>query len=126
MSERREYTCVVCPNGCPLQVETSGGEKAKLVSVTGNLCPRGARWAKQEVEDPRRTIATNVLVEGGTLPLASVRTLDAVPLKNIMAVRESLKGIVLHAPVRAGDIVADHPAGVPCRVAVTRHVPRKD
>lgn len=62
---------------------------------------------------------------GGTLPVASVRTLDAVPLKDIMAVRESLKGIVLHAPVRAGDIVADHPAGVPCRVAVTRHVPRK-
>jgi len=123
MSELREYTCVVCPNGCALQVEVSEGEEIKVLSVTGNLCPRGDAWARQEVENPLRTISTNVLVKGGTLPVASVRTLDAVPLARIKDVRNSLRSIVLQAPVHIGDIVEDHPAGVPCRVAVTRNVP---
>ena len=123
MSEIREYTCVVCPNGCALQVEISNDEKAVFLSVTGNLCPRGKSCAQQEVENPLRTISTNVLVTGGVLPVVSVRTLDAIPLSQIRAVRESLKDIVLHAPVHIGDIVTDHPAGIVCRVAATRNVP---
>ena len=123
MSALREYTCVVCPNGCALQVEVSEGETTRCLSVTGNLCPRGRAWAEQEVENPLRTISTNVLVTGGTLPVVSVRTLDSIPLAQIRAVRESLKGIVLRAPVKIGDIVSDRPAGIPCRVAATRNVP---
>ena len=125
MTVKKEYTCVVCPNGCPLQVEMTEGSAPELVSMTGNLCPRGAKWAKQEIENPMRTISTNVLLEGGTMPVVSVRTLDAVPLKDIMALRESLKSIVLKAPVHVGDIVATEPAGIRCRVAVTRSVPAK-
>ena len=123
MNGKREYTCVVCPNGCALLVEVREGAKPEFLSVSGNLCPRGAAWAKQEVEDPRRTISTHVLVRGGVLPVASVRTLDAVPLADIMKVREALKNIVLQAPVHIGQIAAVDPAGVKCRVAVTRNVP---
>ena len=125
MTVKKEYTCVVCPNGCPLQVETSEDARPELVSVSGNLCPRGAKWAKQEIENPMRTISTNVLLEGGTMPVVSVRTLDAIPLKDIMALRESLKKVVLKAPVAVGDLVATEPAGVKCRVAVTRNVAAK-
>ena len=123
MNALREYTCVVCPNGCALQVEVSEGDKPRCLSVSGNLCPRGKLWAEQEVENPLRTISTNILVIGGTLPVVSVRTLDAIPLTQVRAVRESLKTIVLRAPVMIGDIVSDCPAGVPCRVSATRNVP---
>lgn len=123
MSTKRDYTCVVCPNSCELSVEVSDGEVQKLLSVSGNLCPRGGEWARQEVEDPRRTFSTNVRLLGGTLPVASVRTLDAVPLKSILAVREALRDIVLTAPAHTGQIIADSPAGIPCRVAVTREIP---
>ena len=123
MNELREYTCVVCPNGCALRVEVSESDRPRFISVSGNLCPRGKTWAEQEVENPLRTISTNVLVTGGTLPVVSVRTLDAIPLAQIMSVRESLKHIVLRAPVKIGDIVCDCPAGVPCRIATTRSVP---
>lgn len=123
MSEKREYTCIVCPNGCTLQVETEEGDKPRFLSVRGNLCPRGAAWAKQEVEDPRRTISTNVALRGGTLPVVSVRTLDAVPLADIMKLRQALRKVVLQAPVHIGQIAAVDPGGVKCRVAVTRNVP---
>lgn len=125
MTVKKEYTCVVCPNGCPLQVATTDGDKPELIAVSGNLCPRGAKWAKQEIENPMRTISTNVLLEGGAAPVVSVRTLDPIPLKDIMAVRESLKGLSLKAPVHVGDIIATEPAGVPCRIAVTRNAAAK-
>ena len=121
--QTREYTCVVCPNGCQLRAEIAGAPEARLLSVAGNLCPRGARWVRQEVERPMRTFSTSVLLEGGRMPVASVRTLDAVPLKDVLKVRESLRSITLRAPVQAGDIIATEPAGVPCRVAVTRSIP---
>ena len=34
----RELTCIVCPLGCRIKVELDGD---KIVSVTGNTCPRG-------------------------------------------------------------------------------------
>ena len=43
----RKMTCIVCPNGCELEAEIVDG---KCISVSGNLCPKGAQYAAQEVE----------------------------------------------------------------------------
>ena len=53
----RKMTCIVCPNGCELEAEIVDG---KCISVSGNLCPKGAQYAAQEVEAPKRTIASSV------------------------------------------------------------------
>ncbi len=127
MKTIQEYTCVVCPNGCLLRAQCEiGADGPRLVSVAGNLCARGTTWAKQEIEDPRRTISTNLLLEGGTLPVVSVKTADAIPLKDVMKVREALRSVVLRAPVHIGQIAAVDPAGVPCRIVVTRSVPAQE
>ena len=54
----RELVCVVCPNGCPLRLEISEEKPAKLLSLSGQGCPRGEIWARQEIENPLRTIAS--------------------------------------------------------------------
>ena len=127
MKTIQEYTCVVCPNGCLLRAQCEiGTDGPRLVSVTGNLCARGITWAKQEIEDPRRTISTNLLLEGGTLPVVSVTTADAIPLKAVRKVREALRSVILRAPVHIGQIAAVDPAGVPCRIVVTRSVPAQE
>lgn len=122
MNNSKDYVCIVCPNGCPLHVELTDGDKPQFVSVSGNLCPRGAKWARQEIETPMRTISTNVLVEGGDLPVVSVRTADPIPLSRIMDVRAALRGITLKAPLKVGDIVTEEPAGIKTRVIVTRNI----
>ena len=126
MSHFREYVCIVCPNGCPLKAELSGGTPEELLSVKGNLCPRGITWVRQEIENPMRTISTSVLVKGGDLPLVSVRTADPVPLKSVIAVREALRGVVLEAPLHVGDVVMSDPAGCHSRIIVTRNIARKE
>ena len=52
---KRELTCISCPLGCQISVEMEDGN---IISVKGNTCPRGERYARQEVLDPRRTVTS--------------------------------------------------------------------
>ena len=47
---RKEYTCIVCPNGCSLQAEIDGG---RVISISGNLCDRGKTWLEEEISAPK-------------------------------------------------------------------------
>lgn len=118
----REYTCVVCPNGCTLKVEVTDGDHPQFVRVEGNICKRGESWAKQEVENPMRTIASSVLVKSGDFPLASVRTDSPIPLGSIKAVMEEIRALIVDAPLDIGDVVLQKPAGTDCNIIVTRNI----
>ena len=61
---KKEMTCIVCPLGCTLTVEqTEDG----AVVVTGNTCPRGAKYAENECINPQRTITTTLRCEDGSM-----------------------------------------------------------
>ena len=66
---KRTFTCIVCPNGCEVEAEYEG---MQVLSVTGNLCPKGKTYVTQELVDPRRTIATSVRVEGVFVLILSI------------------------------------------------------
>lgn len=68
----RELTCISCPLGCALKVETD--EAGKVLSVSGNTCKRGEEYGRREVTAPVRTVTSTVSVEGGEAPVTSVRT----------------------------------------------------
>ena len=84
----REFTCIICPNGCEIEAQIQNGV---LVSMTGHTCPKGEAYVKQELTDPRRNIATSILVKGGELPLASVRLTNPIPKDRIFAAMEAIK-----------------------------------
>ena len=66
----RVYTCILCPNSCEITVDYEGKQ---LLSCSGNKCDKGKDYVTQELCDPKRTVTSSVLVEGGERPLASVR-----------------------------------------------------
>lgn len=115
----REMTCIVCPNGCDLEIEIEDG---KVLSVNGALCPRGKAYANQEVTDPRRNIATSVLVDGGELPLVSVRLTAPIPKARIFDAMEEIKKIRLTAPVKAGQVVIENLLDLGVSVIATKNV----
>lgn len=96
-----ELTCIICPNGCSLTVHEENG----VVRVEGATCPNGVKYGEQEVRDPRRTLTTTVRVEGGILPLVSVRSAAPVKKAELKAAVRALDGLVLTAPVHIGDVV---------------------
>ena len=115
----REFTCIVCPNGCDITADMESGE---IRSVTGAACERGEAYVRQELTDPRRTIASSVAVRGGTLPLISVRLDAPVPKNRIFDVMEEIRKIQLTAPVRIGDIAIADVLGLGCNVVVTKNM----
>lgn len=116
---KRTFTCIVCPNGCEIETEYEG---TQVLSVTGNLCPKGKTYVTQELVDPRRTIATSVRVLNGTMPLTSVRLTNAIPKDRIFDVMDEINRQILTAPVRIGDVVIADVLGLGSDVIVTKNI----
>ena len=74
--EQRELTCINCPLGCQLTVTLENGAVA---TVAGNGCPRGDRYARDEVCHPVRMLTSTVPVRGGALRRVSVKTAAPIP-----------------------------------------------
>ncbi len=60
--------CINCPKGCILEATRSPDGK---VSVTGHACPRGEKYATDELIDPRRMV-TGLVRVGGMLSLIHI------------------------------------------------------
>jgi CxxC motif-containing protein len=86
--ETRELICINCPLGCALTVTLENGE---VTRVTGNTCPRGEAYARKECTNPTRIVTTTVRVEGGRLPVVSVKTASDIPKEKLPIVSGRLR-----------------------------------
>ena len=99
---KRELTCIVCPIGCSLEVELDNG---KVVSVTGNTCPRGKVYAENECTNPKRTITTTVKCSNGeVLP---VKTKEPSAKEKIFEAMKVINTPVATTPIEVGDVIID-------------------
>lgn len=117
----REYTCIICPNGCEIQVNMNG---QTIENITGNLCDKGKEYVTQELTAPKRTVTSSVSVKNGELPLASVRTSAPIPKERIFDAMKEIRRISLEAPVEAGQVVIADLLGYGCDVIITKTVGR--
>lgn len=119
---KKEMECIVCPNGCLLEVELSGDSEITVDEIAGHHCDKGPMWAEQEIVRPVRNISSSIPVSGGDFPLVSVRTDAPIPVKSIMDVMKIVKTAKAVAPVSIGDIMIARPAGTDCNLIATRNV----
>ena len=119
MSEIVELTCINCPIGCQL---TAALENGVVTSVKGNTCPRGDKYARQEVVNPVRTVTSSVKVNGGAKVRASVKTVPEIPKSKIFDVMEVIKKLEINAPVAIGDVLVEEIAGTSSRLVATSNV----
>ena len=98
----KEMICIVCPMGCHLTVDDSNLEDIK---VTGNTCARGPKYAREECTCPKRMVTSVVKVKGGEIAMVSVKTSDSIKKELIFDALETLKDVVVEAPVKIGDVV---------------------
>lgn len=142
--ETREMTCIRCPLGCVMQVaaksaasETDDGTGAAAggsvtadilpdeIVVSGNTCPRGAEYARKEMQNPSRTVTSAVRIAGGELAMVPVRTRTDIPKGKIPDVMREIHSARVQAPVCLGDVVLSDCAGTGVDVVATRSVGRK-
>ncbi len=117
--EKRELTCIGCPMGCQITVELEDGE---VVSVKGNTCAIGDKYARNEVTHPERTVTSTAVITGGDKPRVSVKTASNIPKDKIADVMKEIDAACVKAPVHIGDVVVKNVAGTGVDVVATREV----
>ena len=75
-----EFTCIMCPVGCTLNV-TKQGEN---IIVKGNGCPRGEIYGKNEITLPKRMITTIKKYKGATISLKTSEAIDKTLINNVL------------------------------------------
>ncbi len=119
---KKDLVCILCPNGCQLDILIEESPTLKVLEVDGCTCDKGMEWAEQEIINPMRTIASSIVVEKGDFPLVSVRTDTPIPLGKIFDVMTAIKNQKVTAPVYIGDMLIQQPAGVDCNIIATRNI----
>lgn len=95
---KRNLTCIVCPLGCETEIEISGG---KVVSVKGNTCKRGEKYAIEECTDPKRVITSTIRTKMGIVP---VKTDKSVSKEKIFEIMEKINAFYSEKNFEIGDI----------------------
>lgn len=108
-----ELICINCPRGCHLKVDEN-------LNVTGNTCPRGAAYGKQEVTNPVRTVTSTVRISGAELPLCPVKTSVAAPKGKMFDIMASIDKVHLTAPVHIGQVIIPNVCGTGVDVVACR------
>jgi len=117
----KNLTCIVCPIGCSLEVEESGGD----LLVTGNKCPRGADYAREEILAPKRIVTATCLLDGGdvgSVRRIPVKTVTPCLRDKIPALLTDIYKVKISLPVKVGDIVISDWNGEGIDVVATRAV----
>lgn len=104
--------------GCQLTVEIDGDE----VTVTGNSCPRGAVYGKNEVTAPTRIVTSTIVVNGGEIARVSVKTATDIPKEKIFHVMKAIRAAEVEAPVFTGDVLIENAADSGSDVIATKTV----
>ena len=118
MAEIRELTCIRCPMGCALVVELD--DAGAVVGVSGNTCPRGEAYGRDEVTNPVRTVTTSVPVDGAAAArMVAVKTAGDVPKARVFDVLQALVDVRAQAPVAIGDVVLADVCGTGVDVVAT-------
>lgn len=118
-AKSEEMVCIMCPLGCRLTVilEENGD-----VLVSGNKCPKGIEYGKQEMTEPLRILTSSVLVLNGDMPLVSVKTNKPVPRRLIKEIMDIIKKTKVEAPIKSGDTIIPNILNTGADVIATRNI----
>ncbi len=113
----KELTCIICPRGCHLVVDDE-------LNVSGNSCPRGAVYAKQELTHPTRTLTTTVRIVSKKEVSLPVKSDKPLPKEKIFDAMALINKTSVKAPIEIGDVVIKNIFGLDVNIVATKDVSR--
>lgn len=119
MSE--ELICITCPLGCHLSIDRGSGN---TLAVSGNRCPRGVRYAEEELLDPKRVVSATARIAGvtmaGSIARLPVRTTGPYPKAGVPDALKAIYALSVKLPVKRGQILIQDLGGQGVDVIATR------
>jgi CxxC motif-containing protein len=134
---KEELTCITCPMGCRLEAERALDGS---LSVSGNRCPRGAAYAREELLSPKRVVTATCRIaersiagEGTTRAFAlsvagqgirriPCKTAAPFPKERVPELLAQIYRIEVELPVDRGQVLLADALGSGIDVVATRSV----
>lgn len=119
--DTKKLTCICCPLGCSIEADMQGGS---VVTVRGNGCPNGEKYAHTELTAPVRTLTSTVALVNSKsgMRLAPVRSSEPIPKDKLFDCMKEIANISVSAPVHIGDTVLQNAAGTGISIIITRDI----
>jgi CxxC motif-containing protein len=96
------------------------------VLVSGNACPKGDAYGRQEAVNPMRSLTTTVATDSAERRRLPVHTLGEIPLSRLRDAMAELDSVVAHAPLRCGQLVAPNLLGLGVDVVASEDLPLEE
>jgi len=82
-------------------------ENKNLISVAGNDCKRGIKYASDEITNPRRTLTSTVILNlnKSKQKLLPVKTDKPISKEKIFEAMKIINKIKITSPVKMGEVV---------------------
>lgn len=116
---KTELTCIVCPMSCQITVEQDETTK-EIYSVTGNTCPRGDKYARNELTHPMRQLTSTVAIKNAPYKRLPVILSGEIPKEEIFKVMEQIHKVTVTAPIQKGGIIINDVCGLNVDVVASR------
>lgn len=113
----KNLTCICCPLGCTLQAKLVDGN---VESITGNSCPRGAKYGREELTNPQRMLTTTVRVSNGVLSLLPVVSQKPLPKNKLYDCMQVLQTAHVTAPIKVGQVIVHDILGLGVDIVASR------
>ena len=97
-------TCITCPIGCLLEADYNLTSK-EIISLKGNQCKKGYKFALDELFDPKRILTTSVKINSRFFKRLPIRSDIPAPRDTIEKMVKEIKKLKITIPVKMGDIL---------------------
>ena len=114
--ETKEMICIGCPLGCNLTVTIDNNN----ISVSGNNCPNGERYAKNEITNPVRIVTSTIDVLNGKR--VSCKTANAIPKGKIFDCMKQIREAKVKAPIKIGDVLIKNVCDTGVDIIATKNI----
>ena len=111
----KELICIICPRGCHLKVDENN-------VVSGNFCPRGAKYAIDELTHPVRMLTSTVKIISEVEERLPVKTRTSIDKNLIFKAMDEINKVEVKAPIHIGDIILDNIAGTGVDLIATKEI----
>lgn len=114
----KEIICIVCPNGCLLNIDNKNNEWI----VNGNLCPKGIDFGINEMTNAKRSICSTIRTIFKKIPRLPVRTDGEIPKELIFELMKKINSVKLEKPVHSGEVIIENVLGTGVNVIATSDI----
>lgn len=112
-------TSIRCSRGCRLTVRVCG----ESISVSGNACPDGEEYGRQEATDPLRPLLTTVATDNPSGLRLAVRTDRDFPVSRMLEAMAVLDAVTARSPLQTGDVLVENLLGTGISVVARADLP---